>query len=149
MNILLIIGNHARHLFLANQIISSFNNTFTIIEKRNPIGLRLKNKYSKRDKNNFLVHFTEREKVENKVLSSNSLISKKNSVKINSIQKEEKKVLEILNHNKPKIVITFGCGIIRDPLLSKLPKYSFNFHTGLLPYYRGTAGNFWPFYGIV
>tara|TARA_B100001093_G_scaffold508716_1_gene571451 strand:+ start:134 stop:880 length:747 start_codon:yes stop_codon:yes gene_type:complete len=123
-----------------------FNDTLAIVEKRNSMRPKIRNKYSNTDKKLFLKHFMERQKIEKSFFSSSSFISNRKSIKITSIRKDVKKVLKILNHEKPNVLLTFGCGIIADPLLSKLPKYSFNFHTGLLPYYRGTAGNFWPFY---
>ena len=46
----------------------------------------------------------------------------------------------------PNVVLIFGSHLIRDPLLSVLPKNTINLHGGLSPRYRGTATMFWPFY---
>lgn len=46
----------------------------------------------------------------------------------------------------PDVVVVFGCGIIRSPLLEALPTdRTWNLHQGLSPYYRGSGTNFWPF----
>ena len=46
----------------------------------------------------------------------------------------------------PDIVVVFGCGIIKPPLLEVLPHgWTLNLHQGLSPYYRGSGTNFWPF----
>lgn len=45
---------------------------------------------------------------------------------------------------KPTVLCLFGCSIIKDQLLARLPSRVINLHLGLSPYYRGAATNFWP-----
>ena len=45
---------------------------------------------------------------------------------------------------KPDVVLVFGTGILREPLLSAFEGRMFNIHLGLSPYYRGAGTNFWP-----
>ncbi|MCA1480765.1 formyl transferase, partial [Bradyrhizobium sp. NBAIM08] len=45
---------------------------------------------------------------------------------------------------KPDLIITYGCSIIKYPLLSGFKEHIINVHLGLSPYYRGAATNFWP-----
>jgi hypothetical protein len=56
----------------------------------------------------------------------------------------EDKVEEIVKIN-PDLIISFGCCIIREPLISKFKKRFVNVHLGLSPYYRGSGTNFFPF----
>jgi methionyl-tRNA formyltransferase len=44
----------------------------------------------------------------------------------------------------PDVVLVFGTGILRDPLLSTFEGRIINIHLGLSPYYRGAGTNFWP-----
>lgn len=44
----------------------------------------------------------------------------------------------------PDALVLFGCSIIREQLLERLPERVVNLHLGLSPYYRGSATNFWP-----
>ncbi len=44
----------------------------------------------------------------------------------------------------PDIVVSYGCSIIREPLISCYPGRFVNLHLGLSPYYRGSGTNFWP-----
>ena len=44
----------------------------------------------------------------------------------------------------PDALVLFGCSIIREQLLERLPERVVNLHLGLSPYYRGAATNFWP-----
>lgn len=45
---------------------------------------------------------------------------------------------------EPESLVLFGCSIIREQLLERLPERVVNLHLGLSPYYRGAATNFWP-----
>lgn len=44
----------------------------------------------------------------------------------------------------PDVVLVFGTGILREPLLSAFDGRIINIHLGLSPYYRGAGTNFWP-----
>jgi methionyl-tRNA formyltransferase len=45
---------------------------------------------------------------------------------------------------EPDVLATFGCSILRRPLIEALPGRIVNLHLGLSPYYRGSGTNFWP-----
>jgi methionyl-tRNA formyltransferase len=45
---------------------------------------------------------------------------------------------------RPDVVLVFGTGILREPLLSEFDGRIINIHLGLSPYYRGAGTNFWP-----
>jgi methionyl-tRNA formyltransferase len=44
----------------------------------------------------------------------------------------------------PDVVLVFGTGILREPLLTAFGGRLINIHLGLSPYYRGAGTNFWP-----
>ena len=44
----------------------------------------------------------------------------------------------------PEVVLVFGTGILREPLLTTFAGRIINIHLGLSPYYRGSGTNFWP-----
>ena len=44
----------------------------------------------------------------------------------------------------PDVVLVFGTGILREPLLTTFAGRIINIHLGLSPYYRGSGTNFWP-----
>src|ERR1035437_3139353 len=55
-------------------------------------------------------------------------------------------VADIVRDYKPEAAFVFGASILRDSILSLLPKdRTVNMHLGLSPYYRGSGTNFWPF----
>jgi phosphoribosylglycinamide formyltransferase 1 len=45
---------------------------------------------------------------------------------------------------RPDVLVLFGTGLIKEPLLSTWRGRMVNLHLGLSPYYRGAATNFWP-----
>ena len=45
---------------------------------------------------------------------------------------------------RPDVVLVFGTGILRNPLLSEFSGRIINIHLGVSPYYRGAGTNFWP-----
>jgi len=44
----------------------------------------------------------------------------------------------------PDVVLVFGTGLLKAPLISAFPGRILNIHLGLSPYYRGAGTNFWP-----
>ena len=44
------------------------------------------------------------------------------------------------------MALIFGVSIIKEPIFSELPGIKINLHSGFLPEFKGSAGNFWPFY---
>lgn len=45
---------------------------------------------------------------------------------------------------EPDVVLVFGTGLLRAPLIDSFPGRILNIHLGLSPYYRGAGTNFWP-----
>ena len=50
----------------------------------------------------------------------------------------------LMTSARPDVVLVFGTGILRQPLLSAFDGRIINIHLGLSPYYRGAGTNFWP-----
>ena len=69
---------------------------------------------------------------------SNSLFIKKGEIN------EDAHVNDIINLN-PDIIVSYGCSIIKPPLIEAFKGRFLNLHLGLSPYYRGSGTNFWPF----
>jgi len=44
----------------------------------------------------------------------------------------------------PDVVLVFGTGLLKPPLIESFPGRILNIHLGLSPYYRGAGTNFWP-----
>ena len=57
---------------------------------------------------------------------------------------EDKNLQDHINSCEPDVIVSYGCSIIREPLLSKYDGRFINIHLGLSPYYKGSGTNFWP-----
>ncbi len=53
---------------------------------------------------------------------------------------------QLLDEDKPDIIVVYGTRIIRQNIFSRAAKTTLNMHTGLSPYYRGDSTLFWPVY---
>ncbi|MCX6553071.1 MAG: formyl transferase [Acidobacteria bacterium] len=45
---------------------------------------------------------------------------------------------------QPDVVLVFGTGILKPPIIARFGGRIINLHLGLSPYYRGAGTNFWP-----
>jgi phosphoribosylglycinamide formyltransferase 1 len=45
---------------------------------------------------------------------------------------------------EPDVLLVFGTGLLREPLIARFDGRIVNLHLGLSPYYRGSGTNFWP-----
>jgi phosphoribosylglycinamide formyltransferase 1 len=52
--------------------------------------------------------------------------------------------IELMKSLRPDVVLVFGCGLLRQELISTFEGSILNMHLGLSPYYRGSGTNFWP-----
>ena len=146
MNILLIIGSHLRHKKFAEIISNKIKIACVIMEKREssiPDSNFIKNKS---DRVNFIRHFKNREISEKKYFKLKKKELSTEVVSIENIKKNKKILKDNLKKIKPDIIFTFGTSLIPSTILKLMPKYSINLHSGLAPYYKGAACNFWPFY---
>ena len=145
MKLLLICGNHPRHIYFLNKISERFDINGAIVEIRENLLPIPPNEISDHDKINFNKHFKNREKSEQKFFGNHDFpkcsIFKTASDKLNS--ENTSKFVRSIN---PDIALIFGSHLIKEPLYSSLPYNTINLHLGLSPRYRGDATLFWPFY---
>ena len=53
---------------------------------------------------------------------------------------------QLLLARDPRIIVVVGAPILKPPLVKAFPNRIINFHTGVLPEYRGPYSEFWAFY---
>lgn len=138
-------GNHPRHLYYINNLVGKLNIIGGIMQVRSdktpepPAGL------GSVDRSNWLRHFRERDEAEQKYYGK----QERPDIPLLEVDRStlnEIDVVEFVQKVKPDRAIIFGTGMIREPLMSALPKDTINLHLGLSPRYRGAATLFWPFY---
>jgi len=52
--------------------------------------------------------------------------------------------VSLMRNLSPGLVVVFGTGILREPVIEPFDGHIINLHLGLSPYYRGAGTNFWP-----
>lgn len=52
--------------------------------------------------------------------------------------------IDAMRRLRPDVVLVFGTGLLKRPLIEAFPGRILNIHLGLSPYYRGAGTNFWP-----
>jgi folate-dependent phosphoribosylglycinamide formyltransferase PurN len=52
--------------------------------------------------------------------------------------------IDAMRRAAPDVVLVFGTGLLKQPLIDSFPHRIVNIHLGLSPYYRGAGTNFWP-----
>ena len=151
MKILIISGNHSRHLYIHKAVLQSGYECAAIVMEREDIVPKPPEKTLLRDAKNFNLHFKERFYKEKKAFGDlnpddvfkDILVKKCKPEHLNSIE-----MSKFVNEFSPDIAFIFGVDIIKDPLMRSLPNIKVNLHLGLSPWYKGSATLFWPFYFV-
>ena len=149
MKIVFLCGSHPRHMYIANKLYETGLLTGLVVERREnfmpipPKGL------NKQDKANFIRHFAEREKAENKYFGDVDCDGIKQSLHYKEIDPESLNSQETIGFIKginPDIIISYGVHKLSNEIINICPDKSFNIHGGLSPWFKGCITLFWPFY---
>lgn len=138
-------GSHNRHLHYANHLVGNLNVVGGIMQIREnkvpqpPEGLNTS------DLNLWFRHFEERDEAELKYFGKQKPPDIE-TLKVDGNTLNDIDSIEFIRRIKPDVAVIFGTGMIREPLMSALPKDTINLHLGLSPRYRGAATLFWPQY---
>jgi folate-dependent phosphoribosylglycinamide formyltransferase PurN len=138
-------GNHTRHLYYINQIAKQFDVVGGIIQDREVMKPLPPEGLDREDEANWTRHFLGRATAETHYFMKQSLPHTK-LLRVDKQTLNSDDSVDFIKSLKPDVVLVFGIGMIREPLLSVLPDETLNMHLGLSPRYRGAATLFWPFY---
>lgn len=142
--LVLITSSSLRHLYFAKKLNQQFK------EKIIKIYIEITNDF---DSNYFLYdeskevidqHFDQRHNSEIDFFSDASDVLNEKQ-KIRTLKKgtiNDEAIVAEIEKIEPDLILTYGCSIIRKPLLSLFKKKIINIHLGLSPYYLGAGTNF-------
>lgn len=88
-------------------------------------------------------HLAERDAAEEQLLGEPDLPDAVPHLAISHGAINDAEVLDWIRAAGPDLIVLYGTGLIRAPLLDAYAGRIINLHLGLSPYYRGTASNFW------
>jgi len=145
MKILFIGGNHPRHLFYINKIQEKLEIGGAVIQLRENLLPSPPEGINEIDRKNFIYHFKKRENAERHYFKAQAY-PKCQILQVKTGSLNSAKTVKFVKSVKPDVALIFGTGMIKEPLLSTLPRNSINLHLGISPRYRGSATLFWPFY---
>ena len=144
-NIVILTGNHLRHQYFRIRLASVSGLSVLVSfceETKNSKFIRnsqddslLRNHLEKRDASEVLFFET----------YCSQTIDQSNPVVIRKGEVNDDVIVEQIRQLSPDLIITYGCSIIRSPLIDLFPQKIINVHLGLSPYYRGSGTNYFPF----
>lgn len=136
-------GDQPRHLYYINEIAEHFEVSRGVMQIRGSSIPTIDASEEVHDRRNWTKHFWDRQQAEELYFGKQPLPT----FPYLAVTKEELNTQKTADYMKGMdLVLVFGCGMIREPLFSALPKDTINLHLGLSPRYRGAATLFWPFY---
>lgn len=149
LNVVLLMGSHPRHFYIANKLYEAGLLKAAVIEERGMFVPQPPEGLPDIDRENFIRHFRDRDEAEHRFFGEASIDSFSSDVPVLRVTVEElnsEEVKEWVLSHQPNHVLTYGVHKISDELLKAFPEYSWNIHGGLSPWYRGNVTLFWPFY---
>ena len=149
MKVLLITGDHSRHLYVQEAVLEAGCDCAAVIMEREELLPSPPSYAADHDKINFNRHFSDRHEVEATMfgnINSNILFADIPSFFCTPNTLNSEYTAKFVSEFAPELVFIFGPDLIKGALLSVLPEDRVNLHLGLSPWYRGSATLFWPFY---
>ncbi len=145
MRVLWVGGTHRRHLYYARRIEQAFGLCGALLQEREHMIPESPSSLAPRLRALFDRHFSERQATEDRYFPAEESPHCP-TLRIPASELSSAASVEFVTSVQPDVALIFGCGLIREPLYSLLPKMTINLHLGLSPRYRGSATLFWPFY---
>jgi folate-dependent phosphoribosylglycinamide formyltransferase PurN len=149
MKIVFMTGNHPRHLFMARALARTGRLQALIMETREahvpvaPAGLPTATAAL------FTKHFADREAIEARFFGVTGAADPLQGIETHAIMREELnglKVWALLDGLQPDLLLSYGVHKLAPETLARAPRYKWNIHGGLSPWYRGVITHFWPSY---
>lgn len=142
-------GSHIRHLYIAEKLYQEDRLAALVVEKREDFIPQPDEDLSQRDKENFILHFAQRDKAERKFFGEEVPEYLFENVPTLHVEMEElnsRRTVEFIKAQNASVLLTYGVHKVSDEIISCYGNHSYNIHGGLSPWYRGNITLFWPFY---
>lgn len=149
MKVLMITGNHRRHLEVVHHLLVAGLLSGLVLEERENMIPEAPSYLSAHDKQNFKLHFQRRSECEDHYFTHGDVKAVRDEVPNILISPEElngDRVHTFLEKQNPDLILSYGPGLLKSRILNLFPERFFNLHGGFSPWYKGSATMFWPFY---
>ncbi len=142
LSVLLMTADQLRHRYTAAELHREMNLVGIVIEEKSPA---LAGPIQpERDREILARHFSERDRVEDRLLTTNGLMPEVDVFYCATGELNGEDADRWIKQRNPDCIVVYGTTIIRQPLLTEFAGRMVNLHLGLSPYYRGAGTNFWP-----
>ena len=151
MKLVLFSGSHPRHLFINSAVLEHFEDILVIVMQREEIVPEPPDSLTSADKDLFIKHFKNRNKVEQEIygnLLPDYVFKEYKTINVNDKELNTKRVADRIQAFNPDFAFIFGVNLILDPVIDILPVDKINLHLGLSPWYKGGATLYYPFYHL-
>ena len=139
--LILITGTQNRHLSVASKVIENYDVIWIRYNRKLvPQASKMNSLFLKNHLQSLVSD--EQEAIGEFNLKSIELNSNiKEIIDVNGVEEFNEKSYGLINKNKIKANATliYGCGIIKEKLMSKLPNPLINIHGGISPYFKGSS----------
>lgn len=149
MKLVMIIGSHPRHMYLASEVAKTGLLAGLVIQKREPMIGEAKLELSKELQELYDYHFKLRADMEDKYfghIRKEALVSDIPSIDVLPSELNGKKTISFIKDINADTIVSYGPDLFTQEMIELCPNRIFNIHGGLSPYYKGAATMFWPFY---
>ena len=137
MRVLLLTADQRRHRWTARRLAESVTLAGVVIEAKATGGEALADPVLRG-------HFEQRDRVETELLGDAEFPEVARRV-IPQGSANSPETADWVERGQPDLIVLYGTGVIRQPLLERFGERMINLHLGLSPWYRGAGTNFWPF----
>ncbi len=143
LRIVLLTGDGLRHKYVATRLAKSTNLIGIVSEPKSEV-IAKSESLLPNDQLIIRRHFAERDEAERRLLGECLDFPDTEVRVISNGTVNSPEVLDWLQMRSPDLVMLYGSGLIKSPLLDFYKDSMVNLHLGLSPYYRGSGTNFWP-----
>lgn len=144
-SVLLLTGDQLRHRYAAQRLAQSVDVCAIVSEEKPKPAQAASTDVSAADRMILADHFRQRDEAENRLLGIEYAFPAVPLLRLSNGEINSPAVYSWVQQHNPDVVILYGTGLIRSPLLDLCPGRLINLHLGLSPWYRGAGTNFWPF----
>ena len=148
MSVVLMVGNHSRHAFIANCLHAQGQLKGLVIEKREAFLPSPPKGISESIKTLYVRHFQERD--ESEVKHFGAAAEFPTDVPVLEVRCEElngERVRAFVANIQARLLLSYGVHMLsQETLAASSARYRWNLHGGLSPWYRGCITHFWPSY---
>ena len=148
MSIILITGDHPRHVYLAQAVARTGRLSGWVVERREAFVPTPPDELSQDLQQLFKQHFEKRDAAEQYWFAA----AKKVETEIADRYDAELPDLNgdgvhaFIKDKAPDLILSYGCHKLTEETTSLAGRYAWNCHGGLSPWYRGVMTHFWPSY---